>query len=433
MGAYGAALWAADKMKSKSEKSATLTHDELKKFSYETKAVNCGSCPNNCQLTIYTFSGGRRFISGNKCGKPVAKQLSIANPKRDLARELNMYEYNRSLVDKYRTTDSSSGTFSRGKIGIPLGLNMYELLPFWVTMFRKLGIEPVVSPYSDRQLYINGQHTIPSDTVCFPAKLMHGHIEWLIENGIDTIFYPCLSYNFNEGKGDNHYNCPVVAYYPEVLAANVPQIRDNKVRFIYDYLGIHRPRDFKSKFSKIITKYYPDIKKGELKTAIDAAYAEYHRFMNAIAKRGDECLEIAKKEKLPVIILSGRPYHLDPETNHQIDRLIADMGIIVITEDAVSPKVKKFPVKVLNQWTYHSRLYAAARFVCQNTDPDLNINLVQLVSFGCGLDAVTTDEVRRILEEEGTGKIYTQLKIDEITNPGAVKIRLRSLMAAVEK
>jgi len=430
MGAYGAALWAAEKQKAKPEveKSTTLTADELKSFSYQTKAVSCGMCSNNCALTVYTFSGGRKFISGNKCGKPVAKQLSLSNPKRDLARSMNMYEYNRSLLDAYRTTESGGR-----KIGIPMGLNMYEMLPFWATFFRGIGFEPVLSPYSDRELYISGQLTIPSDTVCFPAKLMHGHIEWLLKQGIDTIFYPCMSYNFDEGKGDNHYNCPVVAYYPEVLAANVPAIRDGKVRFIYDYIGIHRPKDFKRKFYDIMTKYYPDIDKKRFNTAIDAAYAEYYSFMGKIAKRGEECLETAKKEGLPVIILSGRPYHLDPETNHQIDRLIADMGIIVVTEDAVSPKVEKFPVKVLNQWTYHSRLYAAARFVCTNTDPDLSINLVQLVSFGCGLDAVTTDEVRRILEEEGQGKIYTQIKIDEITNPGAVKIRLRSLMAAVGK
>ncbi len=428
MGAYGAALWAKGKMVGKT--STTLTAEELAKFAYETKSLNCGACQNNCQLTVYTFSGGRKFISGNKCSKPVDKQLSLDNPKRRLAREINMYEYNRSLLDAYRTTGVTN---SARKIGIPLGLNMYELLPFWSTLFKNLGFEIVVSPYSDRELYIAGQHTIPSDTVCFPAKLMHGHIDALINAGVDTIFYPCMSYNLDEGLGDNHYNCPVVAYYPEVLAANVPELRDGRVRFIYDYVGLHRPRDFKKKFHEILTKYYPDIARADVAKAVDAAYAEYYGFMGRIAKRGEECLEIAKKEGLPVIILAGRPYHLDPETNHQIDRLIADMGIAVVTEDAISPKVTKFPVKVLNQWTYHSRLYAAAKFVAENADPDLSINLVQLVSFGCGLDAVTTDECRRILEEEGNGKIYTQIKIDEITNPGAVKIRLRSLMAAVGK
>ena len=246
-----------------------------------------------------------------------------------------------------------------------------------------------------------------------------------MEQKPDAIFYPCMSYNVNEHKGDNHYNCPVVAYYPEVLDANVTAL--SKTRFIYDYVGIHRPKDFPKKMQAILAKYFPKIPEREIKAAAKAAYGEYASYMKRIREKGQEFLRKAEEENLPVVILSGRPYHLDPEINHGIDKLICECGAVVVTEDAVSGEVEKFRTGVLNQWTYHARLYAAARYVVDSQDK--RINLVQLVSFGCGVDAITGDEVRAILEEGG--RIYTQIKIDEITNLGAVRIRLRSLFAAL--
>ena len=303
-----------------------------------------------------------------------------------------------------------------------MGLNMYELLPFWHAFFTALGFEVVTSPVSSRKLYLSGQNTIPSDIVCFPAKLMHGHVQSLISQGVKTIFYPCLTYNVDEHLGDNHYNCPVVAYYPEVLEANMPQLKG--CTFIKDYFGIHRPKDFPKKAHAILSRYFDNITLGEVKQATKAAYAAYEEHMDKIRREGDRILAVAKAKEMPVIVLAGRPYHVDPEINHGIDKLIAGFGMAVVSEDAVSNHVSKFPTHVLNQWTYHSRLYAAAKYVCGHS----NMNLVQLVSFGCGVDAITTDETREILE--AGGKIYTQIKIDEITNLGAVKIRLRSLFAA---
>ena len=299
-----------------------------------------------------------------------------------------------------------------------------NFLPFWHTFFTHLGFEVVLSPMSNRELYLNGQSTIPSDTVCFPAKLMHGHVLALVEKGIKNIFYPCMSYNFDEGLGDNHYNCPVVAYYPEVISANMSALQD--CNFIHDYVGIHRKHDFPIKMHGILGKYFDGISLIEVKKAANAAYAEYGAYFTEIRTKGDEIIAEAEKQNKQIIVLSGRPYHLDPEVNHGIDKLITSLGAAVISEDVVSSKVKHFPTAVLNQWTYHSRLYAAAEYVGDKP----NMNLVQLVSFGCGVDAITTDEVRSILEKND--KIYTQIKIDEITNLGAVKIRLRSLFAALE-
>jgi predicted nucleotide-binding protein (sugar kinase/HSP70/actin superfamily) len=338
-----------------------------------------------------------------------------------------MFEYKLELLEKYMTPDvsgSAQHAAFRGKIGIPLGLNMYELLPFWHTILTGLGFEVVVSPTSNRKMYLKGQLTIPSDTVCFPAKLLHGHVDWLIGQGLKTIFYPCLTYNFDESLGDNHYNCPVVAYYPEVIGANVPELRG--LTFIHDYLGIHRPRDFERKFAEAMRKYYPDITDRDVRDAVRAGYREYASYMKRIRNYGEALIKSARERGKRIVVLVGRPYHIDPEINHGIDRIITAAGAVVITEDAVSMKESKFDVKVLNQWTYHSRLYAAAKYVTEQPD----MELVQLVSFGCGVDAITTDETRAILESHG--RIYTQIKIDEITNLGAVKIRLRSLFAATE-
>ena len=409
MGAYGAALYAKEH---RPQRSGIISPQDLAGFTHQVKAVACSGCPNHCRLTVNTFGGGERYIAGNRCDKPLKKQSP--------ASEYNLYEYKKQLLAAYAPCEGP-----RGKIGIPMGLNMFELYPFWHTFFTQLGFGVEASPESDRQLYFKGQHTIPSDTVCYPAKLLHGHIDTLLERKLDAIFYPCMSYNVDEHKGDNHYNCPVVAYYPEVLDANVAALADTK--FIYDYVGLHRPHDFPKKMRAILAKYFPPIPEKEVKAAARAAYAEYAAYMGRIRQKGREYMQKARELNLPVVILSGRPYHLDGEINHGIDKLICECGAVLVTEDSISDQVEKFSTKVLNQWTYHARLYAAARYVAECGDP--RVNLVQLVSFGCGVDAITGDEVRSILEEGG--RIYTQIKIDEITNLGAVRIRLRSLFAAL--
>ncbi|WP_322199826.1 acyl-CoA dehydratase activase-related protein [Acutalibacter intestini] len=409
MGAYGAALYAKEH---RPQRSGIISPQDLAGFTHQVKAVTCNGCPNHCRLTVNTFGGGGRYIAGNRCDKPLKKQSP--------ASEYNLYEYKKQLLAAYAPCEGP-----RGKIGIPMGLNMFELYPFWHTFFTQLGFGVEASPESDRQLYFKGQHTIPSDTVCYPAKLLHGHIDTLLERKLDAIFYPCMSYNVDEHKGDNHYNCPVVAYYPEVLDANVAALADTK--FIYDYVGLHRPHDFPKKMRAILAKYFPPIPEKEVKAAARAAYAEYAAYMGRIRQKGQEYMQKARELNLPVVILSGRPYHLDGEINHGIDKLICECGAVLVTEDSISDQVEKFSTKVLNQWTYHARLYAAARYVAECGDP--RVNLVQLVSFGCGVDAITGDEVRSILEEGG--RIYTQIKIDEITNLGAVRIRLRSLFAAL--
>lgn len=410
MGAYGAALYSMKKSKSEG-KSGILGSDELKSFVHEIKVTNCGLCNNNCRLTINSFGKGRKFIAGNRCERPVTKKAP--------SNELNMYDYKLKLLDEYQPVEGL-----RGKLGIPMGLNMFELYPFWYRFFTELKFEVFHSPYSNRKLYQRGQQTIPSDTVCFPAKLMHGHVQTLIDEGAETIFYPCLSYNFDENLGDNHYNCPVVAYYPEVIKNNMKDIK--KVNFIKEYFGIHRPKDFPTKAFERLSFYFPDLTLNEVRVAAKKAYAEQELFRDKIQKKGDEIIAEAEKQGKKIFVLAGRPYHIDPEINHGIDKLIAGFDVAIISEDVVSSKVQRFATHVLNQWMYHSRLYAAAKYVSTRSD----MELVQLVSFGCGVDAITTDEVREILESKN--KIYTQIKIDEITNLGAVKIRIRSLLAALE-
>ena len=311
----------------------------------------------------------------------------------------------------------------RGKIGLPLGLNMLENLPFWHTFFTQLGFEVVLSEESSRKLYAKGQQTIPSDTVCYPAKLMHGHIISLIEQGVDAIFYPCNSYNFDEGISDNNYNCPVVAYYPELIAVNMPQLQS--VRYLDPYFGTHRPKDFEKHAAAYFEKEF-SIPKRETVRAARAAYAAYAQYEAEVRAKGQEIIDYARANGYKILVMAGRPYHIDPEINHGIDELATTYGFCLITEDAVSYRMDREARHVLNQWTFQARMYNAARYVC--TQPDMQ--LVQLVSFGCGTDAITTDEMRSILESGG--KLYTQLKIDEISNLGAVRIRLRSLMAAIE-
>ena len=414
MGAYGAALYGLRQShKNNQTTSAMMDEQELEKFAQQVVSVKCGGCGNHCQLTVNTFADGRKFISGNRCDKPVTGKSEDNS--------LNLYAYKQQLLASYKPVAGK-----RGSIGIPLCLNMYELLPFWWAFWTKLGFAVHTSPVSSRGLYLAGQATIPSDTACFPAKLSHGHIKALSQMELDAIFYPCLTYNIDEGLGDNHYNCPVVAYYPEVLAGNCPELEGQK--FIYDYVGIHRPKDFVHKMAKdVLPKYFGGISEKEVQEAANAAYAEYEAHMAQIRVKGSEIIDEARRQGRRIIVLAGRPYHVDPEINHGIDHLITRHGAAVVTEDSISNRVEKFPTSVLNQWTYHSRLYAAAKYCTTQNDMDL----VQLVSFGCGVDAITTDETREILQEGG--KLYTQLKIDEITNLGAVNIRLRSLFAALDE
>ncbi len=412
MGAFGAALYGLSKAQP-TDHSSVLTKEELENFTHEVKNVNCGLCGNHCQLTINTFSGSERLISGNRCERPVTGKASDDT--------LNLYQYKLNALEEYGKKETHG---TRGTIGIPLVLNMYELLPFWHTFWTKLGFNVKVSPVSTRKIYQEGQGTIPSDTACYPAKLVHGHIEELTKDPeIDSVFYPCMSYNLNEGLGDNHYNCPMVAYYPEVIANNVTSLKSKT--FIYDYLNLDTREDFTKKAPAFVAQYFKGISKKEIEEAIEASYTEYYRHMDEIRNQGKWIVEEARKQGKHIIVLAGRPYHVDPEVNHGIDKLIIRQGAAVVTEDSISYLMHQFPTSILNQWTYHSRLYAAAKYCINQPDMDL----VQLVSFGCGLDAITTDETKEILQEGG--KLYTQLKIDEVTNLGAVNIRIRSLFAAL--
>ena len=388
MGAYGAALFGLRRSrKAGQSRSSMMDQQELEAFSQKVVSVKCGACGNHCQLTVNTFADGRKYISGNRCDKPITGKSEDNS--------LNLYAYKQELLAAYKPVPGK-----RGSIGIPLCLNFYELLPFWHAFWTKLGFAVHVSPVSSRGLYLAGQATIPSDTACFPAKLSHGHIKALAAMQLDAIFYPCLTYNIDEGLGDNHYNCPVVAYYPEVLLGNCPELAGKK--FICDYIGIHRPKDFVRKMAKeILPKYFGGISQKEVQEAADAAYAEYASHMAKIRAKGGEIISEARRQGKRIIVLAGRPYHVDPEINHGIDRLIARHGAAVVTEDSISDRVQKFPTSVLNQWTYHSRLYAAAKYC--TTQPDMD--LVQLVSFGCGVDAITTDETREILQ--AGNKLYT--------------------------
>ena len=409
MGAFGAALAARDM---ELERSSLLSETALHSFSHSAKPATCGLCTNHCSLTVNQFDGGRRFISGNRCSRPLGKE------KQELP-DLTRYKY-----QKLRAMEGKgSGTGLRGRIGVPFGLNMYENLPFWYEFFTKLNFEVVLSPESSRKLYLKGQHTIPSDTVCYPAKLLHGHVEALVEMGVDAIWYPCMSYNYDEGIGDNHYNCPVVAYYPELLAANVPLLKET--RFLIPYVGLNRPKDFEKRIAKIMADTF-SIPKKESIAATRSAYAAYDAYKKDLWATGQKYITYAREHHLPILVQAGRPYHIDPEINHGINDLITGQGFVLVSEDAVSHLEGYESRKVLNQWTFQSRMYNAARYVC--TQPDMQ--LIQLVSFGCGTDAITADEVRAILEDGG--KLYTQLKIDDINNLGAVKIRIRSLMAALD-
>ena len=412
MGAYGAALHAKDNRR---DTTTLIGTDILAGFEHNVRSTRCGLCENHCNLTINDFGGGRRFISGNRCERPLG-----GTKKADLP---NLYKWK---LEKLKSYGEPSGIANPiAKIGLPFGLNNFELLPFWTAFLRKLGFETVLSDVSTRDMYMQGQHSIPSDTVCYPAKLMHGHIENLLEKGVDAIFYPCMTYNLDEERATNHYNCPVVAYYPELLKANVSALAD------FDFMMPYFELADKKRFTKHAVKYfcgkYPQIKKKQVIAAVEEAYMAQDEYYIDVRIEGQRAIRYADEHDLDVAVIAGRPYHVDPEINHGIDQLIASFGLVIVSEDAVWQLTDAPEVHVLNQWTYHSRMYGAAKYVTQKE----NAQLIQLVSFGCGIDAITTDEMRAICENGG--KIYTQLKIDEISNLGAAKIRIRSMLAAVEE
>ncbi|NLT58784.1 MAG: 2-hydroxyglutaryl-CoA dehydratase, partial [Clostridiales bacterium] len=412
MGAYGAAHYAMQRKAQDPAPSTTLSAQQLAAFTHEVSTAHCGACQNNCLLTVNRFEGGRRLISGNRCERPVTQT--------DPDERLNLYLFKREKLKAYLKPPSG-----RPVIGLPMGLNFYELLPFWSTVFDRLGYDVVVSPTSDHDLYLLGQGTIPSDTACYPAKLMHGHIQALIDRGVTTVFYPCMSYSIDEQRADNCFNCPVVAYYPEVIRNNMPDVRS--ICFIGGYVGLHRPRELPDKLHALLSPHLPGLTTLALRWALDAGYAAHAAHLAEIRARGRQIIAQARAEQKPILVLAGRPYHIDPEINHGIDKLITTLGAAVVSEDAVCDLPREHaPLEVLNQWTYHSRLYDAAMFTAGQPD----MHFVQLVSFGCGCDAITSDECRRLLERKG--HIYTQIKIDEIDNLGAARIRLRSLFAAIE-
>ena len=420
MGAYGAAIYAKGICPKEQTRSSMLGAQQLENFQHESKPVVCQGCTNHCNLTVNIFAGGERYISGNRCEKPLG-----------LGKERQLPDLYRFKLEQIRALSedcskrAAAHTGKRGVIGLPLGLNMYENLFFWEAFFRNLDFDIVVSDLSSRALYAKGQYSVPSDTACYPAKLMHGHIENLLDKGVTTIFYPCMSYNFDESKGDNHFNCPVVAYYPELLASNVEKLK--QVRYLYPYLDLAERKTFPKKIWQALQEYYPDLTLREVKRASDCAYESYHCQREQVKEEGRKALEFARQKGLKTIILCGRPYHVDPEINHGINQLITSLGLVVVTEDCVADLVQPVRPDVLNQWTYHSRLYNAAEYVVEHRDCEL----VQLVSFGCGIDAITTDEVSAILARGQ--RLYTQLKIDEINNLGAVRIRIRSLIGAVRE
>ena len=409
MGAFGCALYAKE---TSSGASSIIGREELESFSYTSKAAQCGGCTANCQLNIISFGKGRNFISGNRCEKGSGKAGKNTIP--------NLYEYKYNSILNIPKIGQPSRPLA--KVGLPLTLSFYEQLPFWHTLFTELGFETVVSDESSREMYYLGQHTIPSDTVCYPAKLAHGHVENLLDKGVDFIFYPCMSYNIDEGGSDNHFNCPVVAYYPELLVVNNPRL--NSTNFMHPYMDLNVRKNVIRVLSECLKKYNI---KGKIPAAVEKAFGAMEKFRNDTAAKAQEIISQARAEGRNIIVLAGRPYHIDKEINHGIHKLITSLGMAVITEDSVAHLASTPKLGVLNQWTYHARLYRAAEYVASQPD----MQLIQLVSFGCGIDAVTTDEVRELLESKG--KLYTQLKIDEINNLGAAKIRLRSLVAAMKK
>ena len=415
MGAFGAALIARDRYCG--QPTAMLDFDRIAALTFTTKTARCGGCENNCLLTVSTFSDGGRYISGNRCEKRV-KNAGAAQPG------ANMMAYKRQRLFDYPALEENEA--KRGVIGIPRVLNLYENFPYWATFFHHLGFRVVVSPFSTRAIYEMGMESIPSESECYPAKLAHGHVEWLAQHGVTTIFHPCVFYEYQETPdAQNHYNCPMVVSYPENLKNNVEAITSGQVRYIRPFIAFTSEKTAEERLVKLCRDVW-DIPPAEVRAAARAAWSEQRRAKDDIRAEGRRLLAEMERAGKRGIVLAGRPYHIDPEINHGIPELIASCGLYVFTEDSLpldTPPQR--PLRVVDQWVFHSRLYAAAEFVGGRND----LELVQLFSFGCGLDAVTTDQVCEILEK--CNKLYTVLKIDEVNNLGAARIRVRSLLAAM--
>ena len=420
MGAFGAALIAREhftiaKEHSKDNVTTTmLSIEKIKSLQFETSMAKCKGCTNNCRLTINKFSGGRQYISGNRCERGLGKAKNESCIP-------NLFDYKLKRIFGYEPLPIDEA--KRGRVGIPRVLNMYENYPFWATFFTKLNYQIVLSPLSNHNIYSLGIESIPSESECYPAKLAHGHISWLIHEGVDFIFYPSLFYERNEFEdANNHYNCPIVTSYSENIKNNVEEIGRGDVIMRNPFMSF---RDIKTVTEALIKEFH-EIPAEEIITAADAAWAELDLARQDMMKKGEETIKYLEESGKKGIVLAGRPYHIDPEINHGIPELITSYGIAVLTEDSISHLAQpERPLIVSDQWMYHSRLYAAASFVKTREDLDL----IQLNSFGCGLDAVTTDQVNDILT--GSDKIYTCLKIDEVSNLGAARIRIRSLLSAI--
>ena len=422
MGAYGVALLAKEQYEANLDMeyvSSITKLDALDSLKIDISHVRCNGCENHCLLTINKFSNGSRYISGNRC----EKGAGIVGEKTNLP---NLVKYKYERIFGYTPLEEKDAP--RGVIGIPRVLNMYEDYPFWFTFLTSLGFRVILSEKSNRKTYEKGMESMPSESVCFPAKLSHGHIIGLINQGIKTIFYPCMPYSRKEyEKADNHYNCPIVISYSEVLKNNVEELKEKNIKFLNPFL----PFDAKNLAKTIMelpefAEY--NFTKKELLEAAKKAEAEYQKCRDDIHKKGEETVKYIEENNLKGIVLAGRPYHVDPEVNHGIDTLITSLGLCVLTEDSIANLTEaKRPLRVVDQWMFHARLYAAADYVGKHD----NLELVQLNSFGCGVDAVTTDQVEEILTS--FGKMYTLIKIDEINNLGAVRIRIRSLLASMNK
>jgi len=419
MGAFGAALIAREKY-SIGAKTTLLNKEDLKTCDMHTDTRRCGLCGNNCLLTVNNFFDGKRFITGNRCERGAGIERE---KEKEAIPDLYNYKYKRTFAYKPLKIDEAK----RGSVGMPRVLNLFENYPFWFTFFTELGFRVELSSRSSKEVFEKGIDTIPSESVCYPAKLVHGHIMDLIEKGLSFIFYPCIPYEQKEQqRADNQYNCPIVTSYPEVIKNNMEVLKERDVLFMNPFL----PLDNKKRLKKRLLEEFKfmNISEEEIFSAVDKAEKEDERFKLSIRNKGEEVLKYIEKTGKKAIVLAGRPYQIDPEIHHGISELITSFDMAVLTEDSIEHlgNVKR-PLGVVDQWVYHSRLYAAASFVA--THP--NLEMIQLNSFGCGLDAVTTDEVKSILGR--WGKIYTTLKIDEGNNLGAARIRIRSLKAALDE
>ena len=417
MGAFGAALIARERYQHEPKESTMLSLDKIIGLTYSTSMTRCRGCINSCVLTVNRFEGGRQYISGNRC----ERGLGISKAKRDIPNLFN-YKYHRIFDYEPLPADQAH----RGLVGIPRVLNFYENYPFWATFFRELGFRVILSPQSSRQIYELGIETIPSESECYPAKLVHGHVSWLIKQNVPFIFYPCIPYERKEVPGaGNHYNCPIVTSYSENVKNNMEELAEQNIKFMNPFMAFTDEQVLTKQLVKEFKKEF-QIPDSEIRSAAHKAWEELEHTRHDIEKKGEEVIAYLEETGKRGIVLAGRPYHVDPEINHGIPDLITSYGFAVLTEDSVSHlgKVER-PLIVTDQWMYHSRLYAAASYV-KTKD---NLDLIQLNSFGCGLDAVTTDQVNDILTS--SGKIYTVLKIDEVNNLGAARIRIRSLISAL--